>query len=269
MPKRPPTSPLPRLISLFSSPWPVAAAAVLGVTLTSAFLAAGAVTLPFDQDRPVSAFGPVHPSIRSTEGAIAPPTTSTTVPPTTTAPTTVAPRPTTLPPTTAAPTTVPPTTVATTAPPATTPPEPPPVIVETVPVPPPPPPPPPPAVATAAPGAASQFLSSINGLRAARGAPALAPMAALNGVAQRWADHMASSQTLAHNPSVQSQIPGGWTAWAENVGYGGSVSQVQSALQASSGHYANMVNPGLRQIGIGVAVDSSGVVWTAHVFGSY
>ena len=91
----------------------------------------------------------------------------------------------------------------------------------------------------------------------------------MNAVAQRWAEHMAATQTLAHNPNASGQIPAGWQAWAENVGYGGSVGQVQGALVASPGHYRNMVNANLREIGIGVAVDGSGLVWTAHVFARY
>ena len=91
----------------------------------------------------------------------------------------------------------------------------------------------------------------------------------MSNVAQGWAEHMAASQTLAHNPNSSGQIPAGWSAWAENVGYGGSVGQVQAALVASPSHYRNMVNANLRQIGIGVAVDGNGQVWTAHVFARY
>ncbi len=270
-PTLPPSSPGHAQIT----PWLPAAVVLALLTLSSAFVAAGAATAPDGMALPLDApaAAVLDASAPPPPSAVRPfePLTSTTVAPTTTVPPTTAP-PTTAPPTTVAPTTVAPTTVPPTiAPPATTPtPEaPPPVIVQVDPAPPPPPPPPPAITTTGLGGAAGEFLGAINGLRASNGAPALMPIAEMNNVAQGWADHMAATQTLAHNPNSSGQIPGGWSAWAENVGYGGSVGQVQAALVASPGHYRNMVNPDLRQIGIGVAVDGNGQVWTAHVFARY
>ena len=39
------------------------------------------------------------------------------------------------------------------------------------------------------------------------------------------------------------------------------------ALEASSGHYANMVNESFTHIGGGAGVEDGGVIWTTHVFG--
>ena len=278
MPHRPSTPPSPHEHAP-ATPWLPAALVLALITLSSAFVAVGAAPSPEGVALPVDApaASVLLAAVPHTPSAVRPfepPVSSTTVAPTTTAPpTTVAP-PTTAPPTTVAPTTtVPPTTVPPTTVPPTTPPAPeppPPVIVQVDPAPAPPPPPPPPAITpSGVGGAAGEFLGAINGLRSSKGASALTPIAEMNAVAQRWAEHMAATQTLAHNPNASGQIPAGWQAWAENVGYGGSVGQVQGALVASSGHYRNMVNPNLRQIGIGVAVDGSGQVWTAHVFARY
>jgi uncharacterized protein YkwD len=51
----------------------------------------------------------------------------------------------------------------------------------------------------------------------------------------------------------------------ENVAVGGSVSSIFGGLTASSGHNANMLGD-FTHIGVGVWVDSSGTLWTTHVF---
>ena len=54
----------------------------------------------------------------------------------------------------------------------------------------------------------------------------------------------------------------------ENVGLGPSVDSIQSALLASPGHYENLANGVYQVVGVAVAVDSTGRIWTAHVFAS-
>src|SRR5207302_7137773 len=116
--------------------------------------------------------------------------------------------------------------------------------------------------ARAAGGSAEAFLSKINALRASVGAGPLAEDAALDGVAQRWADHMAATKTLAHNPSLSSQVPGGWTLLGENVGYGPDVDVVFNAFVASPHHYENLVEKSFNRVGIGVALASDGTLYT-------
>ncbi|MCH8972172.1 MAG: hypothetical protein IH918_08850 [Acidobacteria bacterium] len=56
-----------------------------------------------------------------------------------------------------------------------------------------------------------------------------------------------------------------WSAAAENVGKGGTVSSIFGLLKGSGGHLANMVG-NYTDVGIGVWRDSSGTLWTVHVF---
>ena len=189
-------------------------------------------------------------------------TTTTTAPPATTALPTSAPpattaRPvaTTAPPTTAAApaTTAPPatTTPPTTAPPATTPP---------ITAPP----------TTAAPAgsfnaaAESDFASRINGLRASVGKPALAGNAELQNYARWWAKYMAEHNSFAHSDIGALLDP--WTIVGENIGAGGNVAGIFGALVNSPGHYNNMVEARFTAVGVGVYIDASGKLWTAHVF---
>jgi uncharacterized protein YkwD len=52
---------------------------------------------------------------------------------------------------------------------------------------------------------------------------------------------------------------------AENVGTGPSVSKVFNALVASSSHLQHMLGS-YDNIGVGVWVDSNGVLWTTHLY---
>jgi uncharacterized protein YkwD len=53
---------------------------------------------------------------------------------------------------------------------------------------------------------------------------------------------------------------------AENIAVSNSVQSAFNALVASSGHYANMVNPTFTEIGSGVWADAGGRVWVTQVF---
>lgn len=176
------------------------------------------------------------PVVTITTTTAAPATTSTTLPITTTT------RP-------AVSTTVAPTTTA--APPTTTPP----AITTT---------------STAAPtgnfdaGAETDFASRINSLRASAGVAALAGNATLNNYARWWARHMAETGDFAH--SNIGSLLGEWSIVGENIGFGPSVQSVFQALVNSSSHYNNMVEPRFSAVGVGVFVDTSGKIWTAHVF---
>ncbi len=90
-----------------------------------------------------------------------------------------------------------------------------------------------------------------NALRASVGAPALVVDESLSSVARTWAATMAAAGTISHNPSLSSQVPG-WTKLAENVGMGPDLETVHRALVASRPHYANLTDPELTRIGVGV-----------------
>ncbi|GEM_PF-1757904 len=123
---------------------------------------------------------------------------------------------------------------------------------------------PPPAV-QAGPNAEfeAQFASKINGLRSSSGLANLKRDGSLDSRARAWAEKMAGNGGLSHS-NLGSLLPP-WSAAGENVGMGGSVKGVFGALKGSSGHKANMLGD-YTHLGVGVWVDSSGTIWTAHVF---
>jgi uncharacterized protein YkwD len=74
---------------------------------------------------------------------------------------------------------------------------------------------------------------------------------------------MAAQGSLSHSDLGRFLPP--WTSVGENVAVGGSVSSIFGGLTASPGHNANMLGD-FTHIGVGVWVDSSGTLWTTHVF---
>jgi uncharacterized protein YkwD len=114
-------------------------------------------------------------------------------------------------------------------------------------------------------GAAAEFLAATNASRAAVGAGALSPNAALTAYAVQHAATMAESGNLHH--SDISVLVGAWSTVGENVGVGPSVGAIHAALLASPGHYRNLADAGFTHVGIGVYTDAGGRTWTAHVFG--
>lgn len=124
-------------------------------------------------------------------------------------------------------------------------------------------PPPPPAQGGPNAEFESQFASLINSYRSSNGLAGLSRDGSLDARARSWSERMANNGGLSHS-DLGSLLPP-WSAAAENVGMGGSVGSVFDALAGSSGHKANMLG-GYTHFGVGVWVDSAGVIWTTHVF---
>ena len=111
----------------------------------------------------------------------------------------------------------------------------------------------------------SSFVSRINSLRASKGLPSLVVDVRLTDVARAWSASMARRNTLEHNPDLASQAPSTWQKLGENVGYGGSVSQVQDAFVNSPSHYRNLVDGAFNAVGVGVVWVGSRL-WVTQVF---
>lgn len=124
-------------------------------------------------------------------------------------------------------------------------------------------PPPPPTPAGPNAEFESQFASLINSYRSGNGLAGLTRDASLDSRARSWSEQMANNGGLSHS-DVGSLLPP-WSVAGENVGTGGSVSAIFDALAGSSGHKANMLGA-YTHYGVGVWVDSAGVIWTTHVF---
>ncbi|MFQ5556406.1 MAG: CAP domain-containing protein [Acidimicrobiales bacterium] len=194
---------------------------------------------PLTAAAPILVSRPVDPPVSAASPAANPlDAPATTVPPSTTVPPVAVPPSTAVPPVAVPPSTTVPAAPTTTVAPAV----------------------------TSDPGAASWFVSAVNDLRAGLGLAILARNGDLDARARSWAEQMAAGGVLGHSSNTHGLVASGWATAGENVGVGGSADAVFSALVASSSHYDNMVNPAFTSVGVGVAVDASGAVWTAHLF---
>jgi uncharacterized protein YkwD len=106
-------------------------------------------------------------------------------------------------------------------------------------------------------------VSKINSLRANNGLGSFARNGSLDAEARAWSKHMAAQGSLSHSGIGRLSPPR--SSVAENVGTGPSVSKVFNALVASSSHLQHMLGS-YDNIGVGVWVDSNGVLWTTHLF---
>ena len=111
----------------------------------------------------------------------------------------------------------------------------------------------------------STNLTDLNEVRAATGVVELVRTPELDAKAKAQADRMARRGTIFHSSNLASGVSAGWSSIGENVALAGSVDDAQRALEASPGHYANMVSPAFNQVGIGVTV-RNGVTYVVQVF---
>ena len=105
---------------------------------------------------------------------------------------------------------------------------------------------------------------AINEYRVRQGLAPVMPNPQLNGIAQRWADHMSRTGVPAHNPNYLKQYPAGWKEGGENVHQnwrGASTQEVIQAWHNSPSHRLNQADPYFNQIGVGVAYSSDGRMW--------
>jgi hypothetical protein len=108
----------------------------------------------------------------------------------------------------------------------------------------------------------SAFVTKINVARAAAGLTALSVQPDLVAAARRQSSTMAAQQALSHSSLADICC---YRALAENVGSGATVGAVHLSFMASSGHRANILNPAMRQVGVGV-VSSGGRLWVTEIF---
>jgi hypothetical protein len=119
-----------------------------------------------------------------------------------------------------------------------------------------------PAAAATDAGAEDEFVTLVNRERAARQLPALRVCTELRSPARSHSKLMADTGELHHNPDLRS-LPG-WQRITENVGRGATVASIHGALMDSAGHRANILDPRVTQLGIGVERTSG--LWVTQVF---
>jgi uncharacterized protein YkwD len=126
--------------------------------------------------------------------------------------------------------------------------------------------------------AANEMASLTNAERRQAGLPLFTVSPILMRAAQLHADQMAASGQMAHvlpgarYPEPQDRLSAvgyRWQAYAENVAYGqGSPASALSSWMGSSGHRANILNPGLTELGTALARGSDGRPYYVQVFGN-
>lgn len=110
-----------------------------------------------------------------------------------------------------------------------------------------------------------QFVEKINALRASLGLAQLAVDPELTNQARAWSATMNGAGNIFHAEDLSVGITSDWHKLGENVGVGGTVDALFDAFVASPKHYENLVDPGYRFIGVGVAWDGDRM-FTAHRF---
>lgn len=115
-----------------------------------------------------------------------------------------------------------------------------------------------------------------NEARAEAGLPPFERMAGLDDVARAWSTTLAAEgRDLAHNPDFSRQIPDGWSAAGENVGWmtGGGADEVAARMHeewmASPGHRENLLNPAFTHLGVGAVFSPEHGWYLTQNFGAY
>lgn len=128
-----------------------------------------------------------------------------------------------------------------------------------------------PAQAHAASEPGVQIAELTNQARADNGAGALLYSDQLEEVAQSWAEQMAASASLQHNPNVADQVPAGWTNIGENIamGTGTPPEGMHEMWMGSTGHFQNIVNPAFTVMGVGYTTAADGTAYAVEVFAKY
>lgn len=109
------------------------------------------------------------------------------------------------------------------------------------------------------------FLAQVNALRAVHGLGALSISATLSADAQQWSNEMASTGVTGDDPSLASQVGGGWSRLGENTAWGTSFGILFQALVNSPPHLANMLGD-YSLTGVAVAVGANGWSYVTEIF---
>jgi uncharacterized protein YkwD len=120
-----------------------------------------------------------------------------------------------------------------------------------------------PAGASAGPVREGRLLIKINNVRADHGLAPLRTDPALAQYARAHARSMGAQGTLFHTPDFA--VICCWSAMAENIGMGYTVRGLHHEFMGSAPHRANILNPLLTEVGLGV-VRVNGALWVTEVF---
>jgi uncharacterized protein YkwD len=116
-------------------------------------------------------------------------------------------------------------------------------------------------------GAADRSLAFVNSKRTQNARGVLASDPDLNQAALDWAQQLAASGELGHNPNLRGVVPGRYGYIGENVAYSWTDGNIDSGWWASQGHHDNILGDHYTAVGIAFVVDSEGTYWAVQVFG--
>jgi uncharacterized protein YkwD len=105
----------------------------------------------------------------------------------------------------------------------------------------------------------------VNGDRRSHGIFALRWSASVTKLARQHSRRMANRRTLFHDCVTCIMQRRGWSAIGENVGYGGTVRQLNRLFMNSPPHRANILSTRYRRVGIGI-VRAHGLLWVTEIF---
>lgn len=122
------------------------------------------------------------------------------------------------------------------------------------------------------PGVESEVVPLTNQDRTGQGLGSLSRNPCLDGVASGYAEQLARSGVLAHNPGAGAAVtdcrPN--AAWGDNVGTATpcSASLLEEKWMASPSHRHNILTPDFQYIGVGAWTDEAGACWVQVLFSS-
>ena len=133
------------------------------------------------------------------------------------------------------------------------------------------------SMAAPQPDPAASVVTLTNHERAREKRPPLAANARLMKAAQLHADQMARAGRLDHElrgvryPRAEDRLKAAgyaWQGWAENIASGQPTPvEVLRSWMKSKPHRKNILEPSMREIGVGVATDRSGRLYWVQLFG--
>lgn len=135
-----------------------------------------------------------------------------------------------------------------------------------------------PGVAPAAAPATAQtvdqqsLVDATNRYRTAHGLRPVEAMPQLNTVAQNWADTLVREGQPRHRPDIPAVYPAGWRTAKENViatSPAKNADELVATWAASPGHNANLLDPSVTHIGVGIAVAPNGTQYAVENFAAY
>lgn len=116
----------------------------------------------------------------------------------------------------------------------------------------------------------ARITALINNARTSRGMRALVVAPGTTDLARKWSMNQAVKNTLYHNPAlVNGIVRHGSAVWhqvGENVGRGWGADSLFNAYMNSPGHRANILDAGMRYLGIGWVERPDGSGYNTQVF---